>query len=141
MGKCMLCAKALFFSQENLSGGKAACLLQQKGQILKRAEDDQLAQDKSVRALLRTYKECRPIVLVIDERYALFPFDLSSKGVSYAILGFYTIAHAWGMHMKLPAIPCCLLTGAYMKLNISQHKMNKGVSSGISLPFDGVKAR
>ena len=116
-------------------------MLQQKGQTLKTAEDDQLAQDRSVRALLRTYKECRPIVLVIDERYALFPFDLSAKGVSYAILGFYTIAHAWGMLMMLRAIPCCLLTGAYMKLNISHHKMNKAASSGISLPFDGVRAR
>ncbi|KAF8629412.1 hypothetical protein AX15_003465 [Amanita polypyramis BW_CC] len=76
-------------------GGKAACTLQQKRQSIVTAEDDQLAQDRSVRALLRTYRECRPIVLIIDERYALFPFDLASKEVSYAVLGFYTIAHAW----------------------------------------------
>ncbi|KIL62569.1 hypothetical protein M378DRAFT_108284 [Amanita muscaria Koide BX008] len=76
-------------------GGKAACMLHQSRQNVVTAEDDQLAQDKSVRALLRTYEESRPLVLVIDEKYALFPFDLSSKGVTYAVLGFYTIAHAW----------------------------------------------
>lgn len=113
----------------------------QKGQSFRTADDDQLAQDKSVRALLRTFKECRPIVLVIDERYASFPFDLSAKGVSYAVLGFYTIAHAWGMHMMLRAIPCYLLTCACIKLSISQHKTSKGASSDISLPFDGAKAR
>jgi hypothetical protein len=113
----------------------------QKGQSFRIADGDQLSQDKSVRALLRTYKECRPIVLVIDERYALFPFDLSAKGVSYAVLGFYTVAHAWGMHMMLRAIPCYLLTYACMKLSISRLKTSKGVSSGISLPFDGAKAR
>ena len=105
------------------------------------AEDDQLAQDKSVRALLRAYRECRPIVLIIDERYALFPFDLASKEVRYAVLGFYTIAHAWGMHMVLHTVPCHLLIRAYVKPNISQPKMCKDVSSGINLPFDGVKAR
>jgi hypothetical protein len=68
------------------------------GQSVSAAEGDQLAQDKSVRALLRTYKESRPLVLVIDDRYALFPFSLSSKEVGYAVLGFYTIAHAWGTH-------------------------------------------
>jgi hypothetical protein len=113
----------------------------QKGHSFWTAEGDQLAKDKSVRALLRTYRECRPIVLVIDERYAPFPFDLSAKGVSYAVLGFYTIVHAWGMHMMLRAIPCHSLTCACMKLSISRHTMNKGVSSSISLPFDGAKAR
>ncbi|KAF8348386.1 hypothetical protein F5887DRAFT_1280766 [Amanita rubescens] len=76
-------------------GGKAASVHYQKGQSFRTTDGDQLAQDKSVRALLRTFKECRPIVLVIDDRYASFPFDLSAKGVSYAVLGFYTIAHAW----------------------------------------------
>ena len=58
--------------------------------------DDQLAEDKSVRALLTNYRESRPLVLIIDDKYALFPYDLRAKGVTYAVLGFYTITHAWG---------------------------------------------
>ncbi|KAI0744219.1 hypothetical protein C8Q80DRAFT_885446 [Daedaleopsis nitida] len=38
----------------------------------------------------------RPIALLIDDRYALFPYDLASKkDCTYAVLGFYHIAHAW----------------------------------------------
>lgn len=58
--------------------------------------DDQLAQDKSVRALLKTYKLQRPLALLIDDRYTLFPYDLSTKDVVYAVLGLYTITHVWG---------------------------------------------
>ena len=58
--------------------------------------DDQLAQDKSVRALLKTYKLQRPLVLLIDDKYALFPYDLSTQDVTYAVLGLYTITHVWG---------------------------------------------
>ena len=58
--------------------------------------EDQLAQDKSVSALLATYKNGRPLVLLIDDKYALFPYDLSASGVTYAVLGFYIITHAWG---------------------------------------------
>lgn len=57
---------------------------------------DQLSDDKSVRALLSNYRNRRPLVLLIDDKYALFPYDLASKGVTYAILGFYTIVCAWG---------------------------------------------
>ncbi|KAF8639503.1 hypothetical protein AX17_001408 [Amanita inopinata Kibby_2008] len=76
-------------------GGKAASLHQHGGHECSQLADDQVAHDKSVRALLRTYRESRPLVLVIDDKYALFPYDLSSKGITYAILGFYTIAYAW----------------------------------------------
>ncbi|KAG6850964.1 hypothetical protein H0H93_005833 [Arthromyces matolae] len=58
--------------------------------------DDQLAQDKSVRALLTNYRDCRPLALLFDDKYALFPYDLRPKGITYAVLGFYTISHAWG---------------------------------------------
>lgn len=57
---------------------------------------DQHEEDKSVRALLRTYQMKRPLVLIIDDRYALFPYDLATKGYTYVVLGFYHIAHAWG---------------------------------------------
>jgi hypothetical protein len=58
--------------------------------------EDQLAGDTSVKALLQTYKSNSPLALLIDDKYALFPYDLSAKGVTYAVLGFYFIAHAWG---------------------------------------------
>lgn len=62
---------------------------------------DQLAADKSVRALLNNYLHNRPLALLIDDKYALFPYDLGSKNVAYAVLGFYTIAYAWGMYRLL----------------------------------------
>ena len=58
---------------------------------------DQLADDKSVRALLDNYRSGRPLVLMVDDKYARFPFDLLSKSVTYAVLGFYSIAYAWGI--------------------------------------------
>jgi hypothetical protein len=58
--------------------------------------EDQLAQDKSVRALLRTYRDNRPLVLLADDRYKLFPYNLAAKGCTYVVLGFYIITHAWG---------------------------------------------
>lgn len=58
--------------------------------------DDQMANDKSVRALLANYRERRPLVLLIDDKYALFPYELGTTDVTYAVLGFYTIAHVWG---------------------------------------------
>ncbi|KAH8107752.1 hypothetical protein BXZ70DRAFT_9324 [Cristinia sonorae] len=65
----------------------------QKGPVL---ASDQLAEDKSVRALLRTMELKRPLALLIDDKYSLFPYDLHSRGCAYAVLGFYRIAHAWG---------------------------------------------
>ena len=57
---------------------------------------DQLAHDKSVRALLDNYRNQRPLVLLIDDKYILFPYDLGARDMTYVVLGFYTIAHAWG---------------------------------------------
>jgi hypothetical protein len=68
---------------------------------------DQLAQDKSVRALLSTYRLQRPLVLLIDDRYTLFPYDLSTKDVTYAVLGLYTITHAWGLYKSLYVFRYC----------------------------------
>lgn len=68
----------------------------EKGKYTLKEAEDQQATDKSVRALMKTYKERRPIALVIDDRYPLFPLDLASKDVTYAVLGFYMIVHAWG---------------------------------------------
>ncbi|KAH9485560.1 hypothetical protein JR316_0002470 [Psilocybe cubensis] len=76
-------------------GGKAESIHSKQGQLSSQPATDQLAQDKSVRALWNTYQNNRPLVLLVDERYALFPYDLKAKNVSYAVLGFYTISDAW----------------------------------------------
>ncbi|KAI0075119.1 hypothetical protein K474DRAFT_1646966 [Panus rudis PR-1116 ss-1] len=76
-------------------GGKAESIHKNHGQTETRKDSDQLADDKSVRALLRTHELGRPLVLIIDDKYALFPYDLGSKGCTYAVLGYYRIAHAW----------------------------------------------
>ncbi|EIW63566.1 uncharacterized protein TRAVEDRAFT_161894 [Trametes versicolor FP-101664 SS1] len=76
-------------------GGKAESVHTKAGQHTVREADDQHEEDKSVRALLRTYQMKRPLVLIIDDRYALFPYDLATKGYTYVVLGFYHIAHAW----------------------------------------------
>ncbi|KAH9859075.1 hypothetical protein C2E23DRAFT_718154 [Lenzites betulinus] len=76
-------------------GGKAESTYSKNGQAGVKEADDQREEDKSVRALLRTYQMGRPLVLIIDDRYALFPYDLAEKGYTYVVLGFYHIAHAW----------------------------------------------
>lgn len=78
------------------SGGKAQSVHSHRGQSVTLEADDQLPQDKSVQALLSNYYTRRPLVLLIDDKYAQFPYDLGSKGITYAVLGFYTIVHAWG---------------------------------------------
>ncbi|KAF5321419.1 hypothetical protein D9619_001446 [Psilocybe cf. subviscida] len=76
-------------------GGRAESLHSSKGNCISVPASDQLAADKSVRALLNNYLHNRPLALLIDDKYALFPYDLGSKNVAYAVLGFYTIAYAW----------------------------------------------
>lgn len=48
----------------------------------------------------------RPVALLIDDRYVLFPYDLSSKpDCTYVVLGFYHIAHAWGECLQFNLSP------------------------------------
>ena len=77
-------------------GGKAASIHRNNGQSESLADSDQKADDKSVRALLATFIQQRPLALVIDDKYAWFPYDLASKGCTYAVLGWYRIANVWG---------------------------------------------
>ena len=44
-------------------------------------------------------------MLLVDDKYALFPYDLSSKGVAYAVLGFYSIVYAWGRSFSSFFVP------------------------------------
>ena len=55
-----------------------------------------MARDKSVRALLANYKDRRPVVLIADDRYKLFPYNLADDGYTYVVLGFYVITQVWG---------------------------------------------
>lgn len=81
---------------DSFRGGRAESVHKEKGQSVLRGAEDQRSDDKSVRALLKTFRERRPLALVIDDRYAKFPYDLGSLGVTYAVLGFYMIVQAWG---------------------------------------------
>ncbi|KAG1812407.1 uncharacterized protein BJ212DRAFT_1276580 [Suillus subaureus] len=77
-------------------GGKAESILDYRvGAARFQQAQDQEATDKSVRALLKSYTDKRPLVLLADEKYALFPFDLGASGCTYVVLGLYWISHAW----------------------------------------------
>ncbi|KAF9227346.1 hypothetical protein BS17DRAFT_775348 [Gyrodon lividus] len=77
-------------------GGKSESTLESRIRPRRhQAAQDQEASDKSVRALLKTYKECRPLVLLADDKYALFPYDLAASKYTYVVLGMYWISRAW----------------------------------------------
>jgi hypothetical protein len=80
----------------SVRGGRAESIHSSHGQKASLPASDQLAQDKSVRALFNNYHNNRPLVLLMDDKYALFPYDISKNDMTYAVLGVYTIAHAWG---------------------------------------------
>ena len=82
-------------------GGKAEGLRTEMRQIKTKAASDQRADDSSVRSLLNNYMHDLPIVLLADDKYALFPYDLRSKNYTYIVLGFYKIVHAWCMCLPL----------------------------------------
>ncbi|KAI0730325.1 hypothetical protein C8Q72DRAFT_776282 [Fomitopsis betulina] len=76
-------------------GGKADSIHTEKGVHKAHEAADQLESDKSVRALLNTHNMQRPVALLVDDKYSLFPFNLAADGYTYVVLGFYRIAHAW----------------------------------------------
>lgn len=54
--------------------------------------------DHSVSALLNTFRTKQPIVLIADDKYAEFPFDLAASGKeghAYIVLGQYMIRDFW----------------------------------------------
>ena len=61
---------------------------------------DQLESDKSIRALLTSYRMFRPIVIMAEADYEpLLKFDLKqghAKDANYYVLGHYAIVAAWG---------------------------------------------
>ncbi|KAF8135406.1 hypothetical protein EV363DRAFT_1550177 [Boletus edulis] len=77
-------------------GGKSESIIIVRGGPNRyQTDQDQEASDKTVRALLKTWKDRRPIVLLADDKYALFPCDLTSGRYTYVVLGLYWISHAW----------------------------------------------
>ncbi|TFK26504.1 hypothetical protein FA15DRAFT_667393 [Coprinopsis marcescibilis] len=84
-------------------GGKAESVHSEKGRSVMKEAGNQQSDDKSVRALLKNFREGRPLALVIDDKYPLFPFSLASKNVTYAVLGFYMIVHAWAEYENAKA--------------------------------------
>ncbi|KAF8650406.1 hypothetical protein AX16_005213 [Volvariella volvacea WC 439] len=119
-------------------GGKAESLHCHRGQIATQQADDQLAEDKSVRALLSNYHEGRPLVLIIDDKYTLFPYDLGAKDVTYAVLGLYTITSAWGNFVQNLRWQSELKS---VQRNINQQIMTVVEWSATNSRFDGVRAR
>ena len=55
--------------------------------------------DKTVRALLRVRETRKPIALLADDMYALFPYHFDPKWM-YVVLGFYQVVDAWGKHFR-----------------------------------------
>ncbi|KAH8978208.1 hypothetical protein EDB83DRAFT_2243118 [Lactarius deliciosus] len=77
-------------------GGKAKALHSKNRRQEVRGPGDQSEDDPSIRALLDNHKCGRPLVLLADDNYRLFPFDLTANGYTYVVLGLYWITHAWG---------------------------------------------
>ncbi|KZT29010.1 hypothetical protein NEOLEDRAFT_1057099 [Neolentinus lepideus HHB14362 ss-1] len=78
-------------------GGRAEALHSREGKLMAYQASDQQANDKSIRALLSSYEQRRPIVLLIDDKYELFPYDLNSSNAdyTYVALGNYLITRVW----------------------------------------------
>lgn len=76
-------------------GGKAESISHIKGRHEKQAASDQNAEDFSVRALLKNFRNNTPVALLIDDKYVHFPFSLGARDITYAVLGFYKITHFW----------------------------------------------
>lgn len=80
------------------SGGKAASKLLEAGH--------QSFKDHSVNALVKNWQTKEPLVLIADDKYEHFPFDLTrghdgGKGYAYVVLGYYFIRHYWGRFLPL----------------------------------------
>ncbi|KAJ7352130.1 hypothetical protein DFH08DRAFT_858004 [Mycena albidolilacea] len=89
---CFACDGKIIISH---GGGKAESARVDRGKVITKNAEDQRADDSSVSSLLENYQRGQPLVLLIDDKYGLFPFDLTSRGVYMAVLGFYRIIHAW----------------------------------------------
>ena len=106
------------FRQWVSRGGKSESLHMKNRRLEIQGPTDQLEDDRSVRALLNNYRSGRPLVVLADNNYALFPFDLSADGYTYVVLGLYWIAHAWGQYHMLHATCVIVLTNLPAELQL-----------------------
>jgi len=63
--------------------------------------DHQTFRDPSVNALVKNWLTKEPLVLIADDKYEHFPFNLTrgcdgGKGYAYVVLGYYFIRNYWG---------------------------------------------
>ncbi len=75
-------------------GGKSKAANSQYSPDKTRISSDQGETDQGIRSLINCYKSRNRIVLLADDKYELFPYDL--KQHTYVVLGFYRIVHYWG---------------------------------------------
>lgn len=73
-----------------------------------RGATSQRAEDKSVVGLYEAHKLGRPIVLIADRGYPLFPWAFPAK-MNYVVLGYYHITNVW-----------CTLSGLLSNLHVSK---------------------
>ena len=71
--------------------------------------DHQTSKDPSVNALVKNWQTKEPLVLIADDKYEHFPFDLTrghddGKGYAYVVLGYYFIRNYWGLVSSLEVI-------------------------------------
>ncbi|KAJ7752927.1 hypothetical protein B0H16DRAFT_1545390 [Mycena metata] len=83
---CFECGGKLIISH---GGGKADSSRTRRGHVTNITADDQRVDDLSVRALMNNYRTGQPIVLLIDDKYGPFPFDLAGHNVYMAVLAEY----------------------------------------------------
>jgi hypothetical protein len=74
------------YSDHLCSGGKATSI-----------SDSNRSPRSSVEALKNNHKSGTPLLLLADDKYPLFPFDLSQKGITYVVLGWFMVTNCWGM--------------------------------------------
>ncbi|KAJ7852814.1 hypothetical protein B0H14DRAFT_3450607 [Mycena olivaceomarginata] len=116
---CFACDGKIIISH---GGGKAESARVDRGKVISKNAEDQRADDSSVSSLLENYQRGQPLVLLIDDKYGPFPFDLASRGVYMAVLGFYRIIHAWAEYQP-------------------SSSNAKGRVVGTSSPFSGARGR
>lgn len=86
---CVSVFPILITIHENIHSGGGASNITSMG--------NQEALNVSVKALKQNYQTGTPLVLLVDDQYSRFPYDLSKKKISYAVLGWFTITNSWGM--------------------------------------------
>ena len=98
--------------------------------------DDQIEEEGSTQALLTSFRQQIPVVLIIDDRYRPFPYSLGEY--TYAVLGYYLIVAAWGTLKNCRRFLSVLIPvqrNENLRITIEDFAQNS------NLPSNGVKAK